>query len=148
MKVEVIVDEKYTEPNVQIYADKITDEISYLLDIIQNKDKLQIHGFSDDQLYIININDLFLIYSENGKVYAKTSDSTYLIKYRLYQLEEFLDRNFIRISNSEIINIKKVKNLDFEVLGTIKINFINNTYTYSSRRFIKKIKDYLKEGLK
>src|SRR5699024_5078218 len=97
---------------------------------------------------IININDLFLIYSENGKVYAKTSDSTYLIKYRLYQLEEFLDRNFIRISNSEIINIKKVKNLDFEVLGTIKINFINNTYTYSSRRFIKKIKDYLKEGLK
>ena len=148
MKVEVIVDEKYTEPNVQIYADKITDEISYLLDIIQNKDKLQIHGFSDDQLYIININDLFLIYSENGKVYAKTSDSTYLIKYRLYQLEKFLDRNFIRISNSEIINIKKVKNLDFEVLGTIKINFINNTYTYSSRRFIKKIKDYLKEGLK
>lgn len=145
MKAEIIVDKKYTEPNVKIYTDKITDEISYLLDIIQNKDKSQIHGFREDQLYIININDIFLIYSENGKVYAKTDDTTYLIKYRLYQLEEFLDRKFIRISNSEIINIKKVKNLDFAVLGTIKINFINDTYTYSSRRFIKKIKDYLKE---
>lgn len=148
MKVEVIVDKKYTEPNVKIYADRMTDEISYLLDIIQNKDKSQIHGFREDQLYIININDIFLIYSENGKVYAKTDDTTYLIKYRLYQLEEFLDKNFIRISNSEIINIRRVKNLDFAVLGTIKINFINDTYTYSSRRFIKKIKDYLKEGLK
>ena len=85
-----------------------------------------------------------MLYSENGKVYAKTSKNSYLLKFRLYQLEEMLDKNFIRISNSEIINIKKVKNLDFAMIGTIKINFINGTYTYASRRFIKKIKDYLK----
>lgn len=87
---------------------------------------------------------IFLIYSENGKIFAKTDDNIYQLKYRLYQLEALLDKNFIRISNSEIINIQKVKNLDFSMLGTIRINFINGTYTFASRRFIKKIKEYLK----
>ena len=33
--------------------------------------------------------------------------------------------------------------MDFSLLGTIKINFINGTFTYCSRRFIKKIKEHL-----
>ena len=145
MKVEVILDNSFVEPDIKIYTNTISDEVSYLLDIIQNKGKSQIHGFLEEKLYFIDINDIFLIYSENGMVYAKTSDKSYLIKYRLYQLEDFLNKDFLRISNSEIINMRKVKSLDFALLGTIKINFINDTYTYSSRRFIKKIKDYLKE---
>lgn len=144
MEIQVIIDNKYINPKLTIYTDKMTNEISCLLDLINNGNKTQINGFSEDKLYIINPNDIFQIYSANGKVYAKTSDNTFLIKYRLYEIEKILDNNFIRISNSEIININKVKNLDFAILGTIKINFVNQTYTYASRRFIKKIKDYLK----
>ena len=147
MKFEVIIDEKYEEPNIKVYTSSMTDEVSIILDMIKSHNNLCINGFLNNQLYIINLKDIFVIYSENGKVFVKTENATYLIKYRLYQIEQLLDKNFIRISNSEIINIKKVKNLDFSFLGTIKINFINDTYTFSSRRFIKKIKEYLKEGL-
>ena len=144
MDIEVIIDNKYSNPKVTIYTDKMSDEISSVINIIKNENNSKIYGFLDNELYFINFEDVFLLYSENGKVYAKTSKNSYLLKFRLYQLEEMLDKNFIRISNSEIINIKKVKNLDFAMIGTIKINFINGTYTYASRRFIKKIKDYLK----
>ena len=144
MEIQVIIDNKYINPKLTIYTDKMTNEISCLIDLINNGNKTQINGFLEDKLYIINPKDIFQIYSEDGKVYARTSENTFLIKYRLYEIEKFLDKNFIRISNSEIININKVKNLDFAILGTIKINFINQTYTYASRRFIKKIKDYLK----
>ena len=144
MDIEVIIDNKYSNPKVTIYTDKMSDEISSIINIIKNENNSKIYGFLDNELYFINFEDVFLLYSENGKVYAKTSKNSYLLKFRLYQLEEMLDKNFIRISNSEIINIKKVKNLDFAMIGTIKINFINGTYTYASRRFIKKIKDYLK----
>ena len=144
MDIEVIVDDKYKNTKIAIYTNKLSDDITCLIDYIKNQKYSKIYGFLNDTLYFLNLNDIFLIYSENGKVYAKTNENTYLLKYRLYQLEELLDNNFIRISNSEIINIKKVKNLDFSIFGTIKINFINNTYTYASRRFIKKIKDYLK----
>ena len=56
---------------------------------------------------------LFRIYAEEGKVFAKTEYDLYQLRLRLYELEERLDDTlFVRISNSEIVNLKKVKNLD------------------------------------
>ena len=144
MDVEIVVDSKYSEPKVVIYTDSVSNDISNLVNQIKAAKLSTLHGFLDDKLYILNLKDIYLFYSENGKVYAKTNDNNYNVKYKLYELENMLsNKNFIRISNSEIINLKNVKNLDFALLGTIKINFANNTYTYASRRFIKKIKDYL-----
>lgn len=144
MKVEVIVDKNYSEPKIVIYTNSISKDVSDLLNQIEKSSTTSLNGFLDDKVCILDLQDIYLFYSENGKVYAKTSDNTYNIKYRLYSLENMLsNKNFIRISNSEIINLKKVKNLDFAFLGTIKINFLNGTYTYASRRFIKKIKEYL-----
>lgn len=144
MNVEIIVDSKYSEPKVVIYTDNVSKDISNLINQLKDSNLSSLHGFLDNKLYILDLKDIYLFYSENGKVYAKTNDNNYNVKYKLYELENLLtNRNFIRISNSEIINLKKVKNLDFSFLGTIKINFINDMYTYASRRFIKKIKDYL-----
>ena len=50
---------------------------------------------------------------------------------------------FIRISNSEIINFNKVKNIDFKIIGTIILNFKSGNKAYASRRYIPKIKEFL-----
>lgn len=144
MNIDVIIDDKYNNSKIVIYTDKMSDEISHIIDMLKSENNSQLYGFIQDKLYFLDSQNIFLIYSENGKIFAKTEDNIYQLKYRLYQLEELLDKNFIRISNSEIINIQKVKSLDFSMLGTIRINFINGTYTFASRRFIKKIKEYLK----
>ena len=63
----------------------------------------------------------------------------------IYELEEKVkSKNFMRISNSEIINFKRVKSLDMSIIGTIAIRFESGDITYASRRNIKKIKEYLK----
>lgn len=142
MKIELVVDKKYTSPKVVIYCNEVNSDISTLMNSINNN-QININGYIDNTIYILNLDDIYSFYSEGGKVYAKTNDNVFLIKYRLYELEEMLlSKKFIRISNSEIINLRKLKNLDFSLLGTVKLNFINNSYTYTSRRFIKKIKDY------
>lgn len=143
MEVEVIIEPKYSKPKVIIYTNNISKEVSDLLNQFQNSSLSTLNGYLENKVCLLNIEDIFIIYSENGKVYAKTTDAVYTLKYRLYEIEKQLDKNFIRISNSEIINLKKVKNLDLSILGTIKINFLNDSYAYSSRRFIKKIKEYL-----
>ncbi len=144
MNVEVIIDSKYSEPKIVIYTDKLSENISSLIEQIKETDISSINGFLGDTVCILDLQDIYLFYSEEGKVFAKTSDNTYAVKYKLYELENILsNKDFVRISNSEIINFKKVKNLDFAFIGTIKINFLNDTYTYTSRRFIKKIKEYL-----
>ena len=49
------------------------------------------------------------------KVFARENDNKYLIKKRLYELEEILNPDkFVRISNSEIVNMKKVKKINLK----------------------------------
>ncbi len=42
----------------------------------------------------------------------------YAIRYRLYELEAALDKKqFLRISNSEIVNVKKIRDIDLSIIG-------------------------------
>jgi len=62
----------------------------------------------------------------------------------LYELNEALDKKqFLRISNSEIVNVKKIRDIDLSIIGRICIRFEDNTQTYVSRRYIPKIKKHL-----
>lgn len=103
-----------------------------------------IAGFRDGAVTILDENDVMRIYAANGKVYAVQADGEYLLRLRLYELEERLryDR-FVRISNSEIINLKKVKSFDLSLSGTICVVFNDGSNAYVSRRYVTKIKEVL-----
>ena len=66
------------------------------------------------------------------------------MKIPLYKIEDYLDRNiFVRISNSEIINLEKTKNFDFKYLGTISCQMVNGDTCFVSRRAMKKVREIL-----
>ena len=103
-----------------------------------------IAGFQDDLLKVLDQEEIFHLFTENGKVYARTGDGMYSLRTRMYELEERLDKNtFVRISNSEIINLKKVRAFDLSLAGTILVSLTNGTITYVSRRYVPKIKQVL-----
>jgi DNA-binding LytR/AlgR family response regulator len=148
LKIDIRIDEKSEETTIIVHARKIDDEITEIINKlkeIENKNhKGAISGFKDDIVEIIDENKIIRIYSSMQKVMAETSQGTYLIKARLYELEERLDKNnFVRISNSEIINLKRVVNFDLSFSGTICVNLDNKATTYVSRRFVGKIKEVL-----
>ena len=65
---------------------------------------------------------------------------------KLYELEEVLDKNdFIKISNSCIVNINQVECFDISILGTIVVKLKDDTKENVSKRNIKKVKQMLKE---
>ena len=88
--------------------------------------------------------ELYRVYAEEGKVFGVTQDGTYALRRRLYELEEQLDKKrFVRISNSEIVNLKQVKSFDLSFAGTICVALRDGTVTYVSRRYVSKIKQVL-----
>lgn len=148
LKIDIKIDEKTLETTIIVQASKIDDEITEIINKlkeIENKNhKGTLTCFKDDIVEIIDENKIIRIYSSLQKVMAETSYGTYLIKARLYELEERLDKNnFVRISNSEIINLKRVVNFDLSFSGTICVNLDNKEITYVSRRFVSKIKEVL-----
>lgn len=145
MNIEIKLDEKYDEPKLIIYAKQVDKDISTIIDSISSINQQTLKAYKDEKLYILNQKDIEAIYSEDSKIYVRLENDTYTIKNRLYELENILDKNsFIRISNSEIINFDKVKNIDFKILGTLVINFKSGNKAYVSRRYIPKIKEFLK----
>ena len=88
--------------------------------------------------------DLIRIYLNSGKVVAVTDKGEYILRLRLYEIEKLLlTDQFIRISNSEIINLKKVNNFDLSFTGTICVKLSNGVTTYVSRRYVPKLKKIL-----
>ena len=49
----------------------------------------------------------------------------------------------MRISNSEIVNLKKVRGFDLSFAGTICVSLSDGSVTYVSRRYVSKIKQVL-----
>ena len=144
MKLEIKINEQCEETKIIIEAKTIEDEVIKLIENLQNKESQTINGFKNEEMYILNQDEIETIYTEDGKIFAKENNNKYLLKKRLYELEEILNpKKFVRISNSEIVNMKKVSKISFKITGTIILYFTNGNKAFVSRRYIKKIKEFL-----
>ncbi len=83
-------------------------------------------------------------YGEEKGVKVQTTQGVFDLRERLYELEAKLDRHtFVRISHSEIVNLRKITAMDLGLTGTIRITLAEETVCYVSRRYVKKIKEAL-----
>lgn len=147
MKIGINIDHAAEEFEVLITAQEQNRTVDALYEYISEFDKKNLEtltAYKDDTAKIVNVTDIFRIFTGNQKVYIQTHQGEYVIRYRLYELEELLNKKqFLRISNSEIVNIKKIQDIDLSIIGRICIRFVDNTKTYVSRRYIPKIKKSL-----
>lgn len=144
MDIEIKVDENFEKTKITIETPKIDDEVSSIIEILKNKNEFKIKVFEEDETYLLDISQIETIYASEKKVFVKTIDTEFTSKDRLYELEKILpQKDFVRISNSEIINLNKVKSINTKLTGTIVITFYSGYKTYSSRRYINKIKEAL-----
>lgn len=141
MKFEVSIDPSCTEPKIIILTDKMTDEISEIMKRLSETYMDALPVFSDRGVEIVDCKHIVRIYAEKQKVFLQTMAGIYTVRSRLYELEEKLDSQcFVRISNSEIVNIKMIRNMDISMTGTIGVSLAGNVKTYASRRYVEKIK--------
>ena len=144
MKIEIKLDENCAEPKIIVVTDKINEEINDILRKLSAEQPQILAGFKDEKVTALDLNQIFRIYASGGKVYAETDSDTYTLRLRLYETEQRLaNHSFVRISNGEIINLKKVKGFDLSFIGTICVSLSNDTVSYVSRRYVSKIKQLL-----
>ena len=144
MQIDIKIDEKCTETQIIIVTNKMTDEINEIVKRISEQPTSVLVGFNNDNAVVLEPDSIIRIYAANQKVYAVTDSAEYTVRLRIYEMEERLySLGFVRISSSEIINLKKVKGFDLGFTGTICVNFQNGSSSYVSRRYVAKIKQVL-----
>ena len=144
MQVEIKMDAAYTEPKVIVLAAEMTEEVTRLVQKLTENNPQIISGSKAERIAVLEQSEMIRIYAANSKVFAVTDSGEYTLRLRLYEVEERLDPNqFVRISGSEIVNLKKVKNFDLSFAGTICVELMNGTSSFVSRRYVSKIKKIL-----
>lgn len=144
MKVKLDIDQQYTEEQMIIEAPTLSSKVQKVQDFVQSLDQKEtLKGKFEDQVYLIEVHKIQRIYIENRKVLAETDSRTYALDIRLYQAVETLPASFIQISQSEIVNIDAISHLKLTSNGLIEIYLKNDSFTYSSRRYLKAIKEKL-----
>ena len=144
MKILFDIQEKYRDIEIHICCEKRTKEALGLRDLLEGflSSKITVHKNKETR-YVTSY-EIVRIYTESKKVDVRTKEDTFEVRDRLYVLEESLgDRGFVRISNSEIVNISQIGKLDMSYIGTIKMFMKNGDETFVSRRYVSRIKAVL-----
>lgn len=144
MQIEIKIDENLNETKVIIITKQVDESVNELVRRICEERPQLLAGFDGDTVRLLEQNDIIRVYASDGKIYAVTSQGEYVLRLRLYELEERMDKGkFVRISNYEIVNLRKINGFDLSFSGTIRVSLSDGTSTYVSRRYVSKIKRVL-----
>lgn len=145
MKVEVQIDPRLEEPVIVLRAPSPTGEIEALAKQLREAALPQpFTVYRGREAVRVSRSMVLRFYTEDKGVYCQTAQGVFTVRQRLYELEEELaGTRFVRVSNSEIVNLDRVAGLDLTLAGTIKMTLEGGTVCWVSRRYVKKIKQAL-----
>ncbi|HHU53602.1 MAG TPA: LytTR family transcriptional regulator [Clostridiaceae bacterium] len=135
---------------IAVRAAEKNERVKKLLSSLSDHFRQQVSNQLFLKKYHINTSDIILIMRDGRYVTAKTVEGDHTIKDALTRVEEDLDPAwFVRISQSEIINLKYLKKWDFVGGGVIQVKMEHGIVSYTSRRYAKEIREiFLKRRAK
>lgn len=153
MKVNLFVSKDLEEPYAEIYTDALTDNIQKAMVLLENETEAETEeGMNDNSILavkkgqdivLLDFEDIFMIRVEEKQTKVYTENKDYLVKKPLYQIEESLDSNFVRVSKATIVNLRKIKRVAPSLRGMMFIELKNGLKDNISRKYLSDFKEAL-----
>ncbi len=147
--VEILIDESCPQPKVTIRTEAWTPQVENLVTAIERAFEPEtppITAYLEGGVELVSQRDAIRVRTEGRTVVLDTAERTYRLKQTLSQVEGQLDpERFCRISQSEIVNLYKIKLLDVSMSGMVALEFDNGIRTYIARRHVKGVKERIKK---
>lgn len=144
MKVNLFVSRDIDQPHADIHTNELTDNISKAINILESEDQSEMLAVKKgSDITLLELKDIFMFRVEERQVKVFTENSEYMVKKPLYQVEEGLTNDFVRISKTTIINLKKVRRVAPSLGGMMFIELKNGLKDNISRKYLPDFKKAL-----
>ncbi len=144
MKIDIKIDTQIDEPYITICVSKLTPSIQAAISLLQQENEQILTGKANNKVHIIEPNSVIVIRTEGKELVLYSDDGNRVIMSKpLYELEHQLGEDFIRISKSAIINIRKIRNIETSFNGTMEIELVLGIKEIISRNYKKTFKERL-----
>ena len=144
MKVNLFVSRDIEEPYADIHTNELTDNITRAMSILESDDSnemLAVKKGSD--IALLEYDEVYMFRVEDKQVKVYTENSEYLVKKALYQVEENLTGDFVRISKTTIVNLRKIERVAPSLRGMMFIELKNGLKDNISRKYLPEFKQAL-----
>lgn len=143
MKVKIQVDPAITDEYVEFHIRKITDDVSRFAEIMEKSDSILTGTDQYDRIVIISPDEIVALHAEKKWCRIFTDTADFSCRKRLYELEDLLGPDFMSISKSNIVNIRKIKSVEAVFNGMMLLHMKNGSKEYVSRTYLPDLKSFL-----
>ena len=130
MKIEIDVDEAYSDTAIVIHTPRLTPDTEKLISLIRMLN-MQIAVKRDGETHLLDTEKILYIEAVERSTFVYTEDATYESDLRLYEMEQ----GFFRASKQSILNLKKVKSLKADINRKIRVTLVNGEQILVSRMY-------------
>lgn len=144
MKVNLFVSKDIEESYADIHTNELSDNISKAISILESEDvndMLAVKKGSD--IALLESSDIYMFRVEEKQVKVYTENDEYVIKKPLYQVEDSLGNDFLRISKTTIVNFKKIERVAPSLRGMMFVQLKNGLKDNISRKYLPDFKQAL-----
>ena len=132
--------QKDREEELLIYAHEDRPVFEEIRRMLQCPEQTLV-GYNEENIVILSPAETVCFITEKDRVYALVGKKRYLVKKRLYQIEELLNRDYVRINQGCIANLKQISRFAVSIGGSLEVIFSNGYRDFVSRRELKKVKE-------
>ena len=145
MKVELKIDPNCQEPWAVINVAKLTQSLQAAITILEKEcEEMIFTAQNNGKIYIIDPVKIELIRTEGRELALyDLKKERYVLNKPLYEVQEQLGKDFVRISKFAIINIKRINHVEASFNGTMEIVMKNGLEEIITRSYRKLFKERL-----
>ena len=146
MKLHIELTDGSAEDEVIIRCGRVDDAIQKLQEYVLSMSAPRLTFFKGTLECYLPLEDVLFFETDGEQVYAHTAKDAYLVKRRLYELEEILPRSFARAAKGTIVNTKRIFAIDRNLASSSRISFTDtHKHVYVSRHYYKSLRKSLDE---
>jgi DNA-binding LytR/AlgR family response regulator len=139
MKLTIHIDPD-REEEVVIYARENRPVFAEIQRLLAAEDTPLV-GYEGEHIVVLKPKKISCFVSGGDKVIAICGEHKYVVKKRLYQLEEQLGKDYIRINQSCLANVGQISRFSASIGGSLEVVFRDGYRDFVSRRELKKVKE-------
>ena len=146
MKLRIEISDELNEAEIIIRCSQIDENVQKLQSFIKELGSPKIVFYKGQQEYFLPLEDILFFETEGERVFAHTTKDAFKVKFKLYELEEILPRNFARASKGTIVNTSKIYAINRQLTSSSQVKFTNtHKQIYISRHYFNALKNKINE---
>lgn len=131
------------EDQIVIRCREMSKELLQLIHNLKTQ-KQMIIGLDGSDIHRLDSDDIYYFEAVDNKVFIYCREKVFDSKYKLYEIEELFEgSDFLRISKSVILNLKRISFLSPAFSGRLEASLDNDEKVIISRQYVPDLKKKL-----